>query len=81
MTLKSPSEVARLPEQAATTVHRVKVSLYGARPPLWRRLEIPGFMPDGGPAQVGARGYRGKQQVRSVIEIWIVPDGAVMLRP
>jgi Plasmid pRiA4b ORF-3-like protein len=26
-------------------VHRVKVSLYGAKPPVWRRLEIPGAMP------------------------------------
>ncbi len=69
-------KATRLPEEAATTVHRVKVSPYGAKPPLWRRLEIPSFMPDGGPAQVGARGCRGKQQARSVIEIWSVPDGA-----
>jgi Plasmid pRiA4b ORF-3-like protein len=37
-------KLPRLPEQAATTVHRVKVSLHGARPPVWRRLEIPSAM-------------------------------------
>lgn len=30
-----------LPDGAATTVHRVKVSLHGAKPPVWRRLELP----------------------------------------
>src|SRR2546426_48094 len=35
-------KLPRLPNKAATTVHRVKVSLHGARPPVWRRLEIPG---------------------------------------
>jgi hypothetical protein len=34
-------KLPRLPKQAATSVHRVKVSLYGARPPVWRRIEIP----------------------------------------
>jgi Plasmid pRiA4b ORF-3-like protein len=38
-------ELPELPEDAVTTVHRVKVSLYGARPPVWRRLEIPSAMP------------------------------------
>ena len=33
------------PEDAVTAVHRVKVSLYGAKPPVWRRLEIPSAMP------------------------------------
>jgi hypothetical protein len=68
-------KLSRLPEEAATIVHRVKVSPYGAKPPLWRRLEIPSFMPDGGPAQVGVRGLSGQAAGRSVIEIWIVPDG------
>jgi hypothetical protein len=33
-----------LPEHAAATVHQVKVSLHGAQPPVWRRLEIPSAM-------------------------------------
>ena len=37
-------KLPRLPEQAATSVYRVKVSLYGARPPVWRRIEIPSAM-------------------------------------
>lgn len=33
-----------LPGKAATTVHVVKVTLYGAKPPVWRRLELPSAM-------------------------------------
>src|ERR1700759_5241062 len=38
-------ELPEPPQDAATTVPRVKVSLHGAKPPVWRRLEIPGAMP------------------------------------
>jgi Plasmid pRiA4b ORF-3-like protein len=38
-------ELPELPKDAVTSVHRVKVSLYGAKPPVWRRLEIPSAMP------------------------------------
>jgi Plasmid pRiA4b ORF-3-like protein len=33
-----------LPEHASATVHQVKVSLHGAKPAVWRRLEIPSAM-------------------------------------
>jgi hypothetical protein len=38
-------ELPELPKDAVTSVHRVKVSLYGAKPPVWRRLEIPSAVP------------------------------------
>jgi hypothetical protein len=34
-----------LPASAATSVHQVKVSLRGARPSVWRRLEVPSDLP------------------------------------
>jgi len=37
-----------LPERAGATVHQVKVSLHGAKPAVWRRLEIPSAMTLGG---------------------------------
>jgi hypothetical protein len=34
-------ELPKLPKWAGNSVHVVKVNLYGAKPPVWRRLEIP----------------------------------------
>jgi Plasmid pRiA4b ORF-3-like protein len=38
-------ELPELATDAVTFVHRVKVSLYGAKPPVWQRLEVPSAMP------------------------------------
>jgi hypothetical protein len=38
-------ELPRLEKSAATTVHTVKASLHGAKPPVWRRLELPSGLP------------------------------------
>lgn len=40
-------ELPTLPKKTATTVHVVRVDLYGAKPPVWRRLEIPSAMTPG----------------------------------
>jgi Plasmid pRiA4b ORF-3-like protein len=37
----SERKLPALPETAASSVHVVKVSLSGAQPPVWRRLELP----------------------------------------
>ena len=34
-------KLPRLKKSAATTVHTVRASLHGAKPPVWRRLELP----------------------------------------
>jgi len=38
-------QLPSLPDSAATTVHRIKASLRGARPAVWRRLEVPSDLP------------------------------------
>jgi Plasmid pRiA4b ORF-3-like protein len=40
-------ELPRLPKWAGDSVHVGRVNLYGAKPPVWRRLEIPSFAPLG----------------------------------
>jgi len=42
-----PNELPELPKWAGNSVHVVKVNLHGAKPPVWRRLEIPSFTPLG----------------------------------
>jgi hypothetical protein len=37
-------QVPKLRKSAATTIHRVKVTLHGSKPPIWRRLELPSTM-------------------------------------
>ena len=34
-------KLPRLEKSAATTVHTVKANLHGAKPPVWRRIELP----------------------------------------
>src|SRR5271154_4314628 len=37
-------KLPKLPKSALSTIHQVKVTLYGSKPPIWRRLELPSAM-------------------------------------
>jgi hypothetical protein len=37
-------KVPKLPKSALSTIHQVKVTIYGSKPPIWRRLELPSAM-------------------------------------
>jgi hypothetical protein len=34
----------KLPKSALSTIHQVKITIYGTKPPIWRRLELPSAM-------------------------------------